>query len=261
VKHSRIALASLGALAATSLALSACSTNTSASGGASASPSASVAAGVALTNSILALGGQGFDIAATEGTLSGTGSIDPSTEAGSLEIKGTQQGVALDVGFTEIGNDIWAKVDLGALSGQLGIDPKKWMKLDGSKLTGIDAKPFDLASKDPLQISKLITSVADVKRVDATHLTGTVDLTAATGPSAPDPDAVNKAGAAAKALPFAATLDNQGRLTELKINASSDIAVDIKLSNFGSPTAVTPPPTSDVIPAPAMIYQFFNSAG
>src|SRR5258708_30208915 len=110
-------LAGLGALAAASLALSACSTNTSASGGASASPSVSVAPGVALTNSILALGGQGFDIAATEGTLSGTRSIDPPHQAGSLEIKGTQQAGALDVGLTQAGHDVLAKDDPGAPPG------------------------------------------------------------------------------------------------------------------------------------------------
>lgn len=259
----RFTVLGLGALTVASLALAACGTssNTTASGSPSASTSsASIAPDVALANAITALKDQGFDVNATEGTVTGNGTIDPSNKAGTIEVKGTQQGVSIDVAFTEIGTDAWAKVDLGALSSQLGINPKKWMKLDLSKMTGKDSMPFDLSQGDALELGKLISSVADVKRTDATHLTGTVDLTAATGPNAPDADAVQKAGAAAKAIPFTATLDSQGRLTELKINGSSDLALDFQLTNFGSPTKVTPP-ASDVIPAPASIYQFFNSNG
>jgi hypothetical protein len=260
----RFTMLGLGALTVASLALAACGTSnkTNASGTPSASTSsASVAPAVALANAVTALKDQGFDVTAKEGTLSGNGTIDPSNKAGTIEIKGTQQGVAIDVSFTEIGTDAWAKVDLGALSSQLGINPTKWMKLDLSKMTGKDAMPFDLSSGDALELGKLITSVSDVKRTDATHLSGTIDLSAATGPNAPDAAAVQKAGAAAKAVPFTATLDSQGRLSELKVNGDTDLALDFQLTNFGSPSKVTQPPASDVIPAPAGIYQFFNSNG
>src|SRR5262249_10349875 len=127
------------------------------------------------------------------------------------------------------------------------------------KLTGKQAKPFDLSgSGDALDLAGFITKVANVKQTDATHLSGTIDLTAATGLSAPSADTLSKAGAPAKALPFTATLDHQGRITELKVTGSSDLTAAFQLSNFGSPTPVQTPPASDVIEAPDSIYQFFN---
>jgi hypothetical protein len=259
VKHRRITAIGLGAVAVASLAVSACSSSASNSTGAPASPS--VAPAVALTNAIAGLKNQGFNLKIDLSGLSGNGSIDPSHSAGTVEVKGSEQGVTADIAFTQIGSDMWAKVDLGALSSQIGLDPTKWMKLDGSKLTGDQSKPFDLSgSGDAFDLADLVKSVSNVKQTDATHLSGTVDLTAATGLSAPGSDTLGKAGAAAKATPFTATLDDKGRLTELKVNgASSDLSADFQFSDFGSPDRVTPPPSSDVVPAPDAIYQFFNS--
>ena len=86
------------------------------------------------------------------------------------------------------------------------------MLVDQTKLTGADSKPFDLTGPDALDVAGLLTSVTNVTATDPTHLTGTVDLTAATGINSPDSDALTKAGAAAKATPFTVTLDDQGRL-------------------------------------------------
>jgi hypothetical protein len=247
----------VGAIAVASLALSAC--GSSSKSGTSPSGSPSVAPAAALTNSITALKGQAFDIKLNLAGLDGTGSIDPQHNAGTIEAKGAQSGVSVDITFTEIGSDAWAKLDLGALTSQLGIDPHKWMHLDLSKMTGKDAKPFDLSgSGDAFDLAGFITKVANVKQTDATHLSGTIDLTAATGVSAPDSDTLSKAGAAAKAVPFTATLDDKGRLTELKVTGSSDLTADFQFTNFGSPTTVQAPPASDVVEAPDSIYQFFN---
>jgi len=250
---------SVGAVAIASLALSACNSS-SKTGGSSPSASPSVAPAQALANSITALKGQAFDIKLNLGGLDGTGSIDPPHNSGTIEAKGSQAGVSVDITFTQIANDAWAKLDLGPMSGQLGIDPHKWMHLDLTKLTGSQSKPFDLSgSGDAFDLAGLVKSVSNVKQTDATHLTGTIDLTKATGLSAPDSQTMNKAGASAKSVPFTATLDNQGRLTELKVTGSSDLTADFQISNFGSPAEVKAPPASDVVQAPDQIYQFFNS--
>jgi hypothetical protein len=259
VKHRRIAILSVGAVAIASVALSACSSSSKSGTPSSPAASPSVAPAQVLTNSIAALKGQAFDIKLDLGGLAGTGSIDPSHSAGTVEAKGSQGGVSVDITFTEIGSDAWAKLDLGALTSQLGIDPHKWLHLDLSKLTGRTAKPFDLSgSGDALDLAGLVKSVANVKQVDATHLSGTIDLTAATGVSAPDSATLTKAGATAKSVPFTATLDDQGRLAEFKVTGSSDLSADFQITNFGSPTPVTAPPASDVVEAPDSIYQFFN---
>jgi hypothetical protein len=58
---------------------------------------------------------------------------------------------------------------------------------------------------------------------------------------------------------FDATLDDQGRLIELKLTSSGSDSLDqdIKFSNYGSPTPVTAP--TDSVPAPDGVYQFLNA--
>ena len=51
---------------------------------------------------------------------------------------------------------------------------------DQSKLTGPNSHPFDDASPDTLDIAGLVAGASNVQQPDATHLTGTVDLTKAT---------------------------------------------------------------------------------
>jgi hypothetical protein len=73
---------------------------------------------------------------------------------------------------------------------------------------------------------------------------------------------VASAGAAAKTTPFTATVDSQGRLTDLKVDADAfdgNLSEEIMLSDFGSPDPVTTPPPSSVIAAPESAYAFFNN--
>jgi len=140
------------------------------------------------------------------------------------------------------------------------------MKVDESKITKKNNIPFDLSGgDDAINISGLMTSVSDVKYPnpsDTKTITGTVDLTQSTGVGSPNPSDVQSAGPAAKTTPFTATLDDQGRLAELKINADGfdgNLTQDIRFVDYGAPAPITVPPASAVIPAPAAAYQFFNS--
>ncbi len=268
----RFALAGLGMLAVASLALTGCestatttpsASNSPGSPGSSGGGTAALPAGDALTAAIGKLKGTGYDVKVVSegGTGQGTGSVDPTTNSASLDEKGTVQGQSIEIAALQIGSDLWAKVNLGALNAQLGVDPAKWMLLDQSKITDASAKPFDLAGPDAFGVTGKLTSVKNVTRVDATHLTGTVDLTQATGVSAPSSADLSKAGAAAAATPFTATLDDQGRLVDIKINADAvnkNLSDEISFSNYGSPTAISKPNAADVVPAPEGLYQIFS---
>jgi hypothetical protein len=226
----------------------------------------------ALTAAVSGLKGEGYNVTGTAGStasggtgqLNATGSVDPSATAATIEFKGTEGGQAVDLAFTQVDQALYAKVDIPPVQSQLGVAPDQWMQLDPSKITGGQAVPFDLSgSTDAFGVAGLLTSVSDVKypdQSDPTTITGTVDLTAATGVGAPDKEDLTKAGTAAKTTPFTATLDSQGRLTQIKVNADGydgDLSEDINYTDIGSPTNVNAPTSS--IPAPAPAYQFFNN--
>jgi hypothetical protein len=135
------------------------------------------------------------------------------------------------------------------------------MLVDQKKITAGLSKSFDLDRADALDLTGLLSNVNSVTRTDATHLAGTVNLTAATGVSRPRPDTLATAGAAAAAVPFTITLDDQGRLTDLNITGTgpaSDLTEEFGISSYGSPTQVTAPAAADVIDAPAVLYELLN---
>lgn len=226
-----------------------------------------------LTTAIAAMRGLGYNITGTSGTtaaggsgsLTGTGSVDPSTKSAGVEFKGTEGGTPVDVNLIQIDDTFFAKLDIKAVQSQLGVDPNTWLLVNEAKLNTPPNLPFDVSgSSDALDLDGLFTSVSGVAYPDPsdpTHITGTVDLTAATGVSAPDSQELNDAGAAAKTTPFTVTLDGQGRITNLKVDADAydgDLTEDITFSDFGSPNPVTAPPANEVVPAPQSAYQFFN---
>jgi hypothetical protein len=268
----RIAVAGLAVFAAASLALTACeSTGTPVAGSSSgpagpASPSASASLSptAALTAALADLKGTGYDFTQTQGVTgagtTGSGTYDPSTQSATLTQKGVEQGINAEVDATQIGTNLWVKVDLGPLNKQLGL-PTSWMTVDTSKITAGN-EPFDFTGSDIFDLAGVMTSVSNVQFTDPTTITGTVDLTAATGNNTPDSDSITKDGAAAKTVPFTAKLDDQGRLTSLTVDTTKfdkDIALATTYSNYGSPSPVAAP-TGDIVPAPAGAYSFFNGS-
>ncbi len=235
-----------------------------------------VAAGSAadtLATAVANLNGQGYNLSGTSGStaaggsgkLTASGSVDPTSRAATLDLQGTEGGTPIDVDFTQIGDKFWAKLDVGSFQSQVGAGPDKWLEIDKSKLTSATAAPFDTSgSTDALDIAGLLTKVSDVTYPDPsdpTRVAGTVDLTAATGVTAPPASDLKDAGVAARRTPFTATVDGQGRLTDLTINADSydgNLTNDFMFTDFGAPDAVTAPPAASVIPAPPATYAFFN---
>ena len=248
----RCAVVSL--LLATGLGLAACSTNVRPGSAARTTP-AQVSPVDALTNALATLKSTGYDATLTlpaQGATVTT-SVDyahkAATQATSVNGDSTRSEA-----FTEVGSDLWLKADFGPLNQNLNIDKTKWYKVEASKLSP-GAIPFDLSGSQPtaplawpLGIDAVFANAGNVTRTDATHLAGVVDLSKANGPQA-----AGKSSATDAAVPFTATLDGQGRLTELRI--TGDLNLDIVFSNYGSPTPITAPAAADVLPAPDRLYQ------
>jgi hypothetical protein len=187
-----------------------------------------------------------------------SGSVDGRTGA-RVTIDGNEAGTVIHQEVILINGDAWFKLDFSTFNARFGIDPTKWMKADLSKLPHFTGPP-DLTGKDVLDTHSLFTVLGDVTETDSTHLSGTFDLTAATGFDRSDPATVAAAGPAAKTAPFTATVDDQGRLTQVTYTVpGTKISFQMQCSHYGSPSAITPPDPATVIPMPAKVYSAITS--
>src|SRR5205814_1042172 len=119
----------------------------------------------------------------------------------------------------------------------------KWSHIDATKLGANPTLPVD--PNGGANTAALLKNAVDVKQTDGTHYSGTVDLTggnASTPLGQPD---IDRLGQKAKAVPFTATVDSQGRLTEVKLDfpaVDPQIpAVTSTYSDYGTTVTVTKP--------------------
>jgi hypothetical protein len=212
-----------------------------------------------LLNSLVALGNSSYAYTLEDAEATGSGSADPAAKAGSLSLTMVTDGVLVKMNIVMIGSELWMKVDLGPeLNATLGLPNRKFMHVDQSKLKEgfIPVKP---GQGDVLGVAGFFSGLIDVQKVDKQTFTGTLDLTAAAGDAKPEAAVLTEAGAAAKAVPFVATLDDNGRLVSLKTGDASTPKLSEKMTFTYGPVTITRPAASDVIEAPADFYQIFNS--
>lgn len=258
-------LASLGLLAVAGTVLATgCNTQpvpAGAGGTASAAPSASApAAKDVLARAVAGLGTAKYALTITIGPQKATGTVDGPAHSAQINLTATAEGITFTYDAVAVGSDVWVRLDLGAATNrQLGIAPARWMHVDVAKVTKPDALPLNVASADLLGIGGITQAFAGLVRTDATHLTGTVDLTRITGQLAPSADDLAKVKDKVGAVPVAVTLDAQGRLTELKIDAAAiDPALTHDLTfNYDAPHPITKP--TGAVEAPAKVYAFLNA--
>jgi hypothetical protein len=185
------------------------------------------------------------------------GSVDGRTRA-KVTVDGNEAGSNIHLETIIINGDGWFKIDSSSFDTQFGVDPTKWMKADLSRLNHRTGPP-DLAGLDVLDTHGLFTTIGPVTRTDSTHMTGTVDLTAATG-DVSDPATIAAAGAAAKSAPFLVSLDDQGRISHLSYSVpGTKTDFQVQYTNYGSPSLIEPPDATGVIPMPDKVYPALNS--
>jgi hypothetical protein len=264
LKIRRLAVAGVAVFAAAGL-LAGCGakngTDAAASPTAKASPSPTLAPKDALLASTKSLATTSYKFTIKSDSLNGTGSADPVKKAVTLQAVGQEQGVSVKLDFIAISPDLYAKLDLGGLNSQLGIQSDKYMHVDATKLGANPSLPIGIDG-DPAHVAGILAGLNNVQTTDGKTFTGTVDATKMTGDSAPDSDAIQKAGDKAKAIPFTAVLDDQGRLTDLKVDGASidpKLAFEATFAGYGSVADITKPDASQVVEAPDSVLQLFKS--
>lgn len=186
------------------------------------------------------------------GGLDATGVMDPTARKAQMAMNVSAGAQKLKIDVVTLDKDIYLKMT-GAPS-----MPKKWMHVDAAKVKSggtLDVMP----EGDPAGASKMINTVVDVQRNGEHGFKGTLDLTKS--PSA-NATALKALGDKAKTVPFTATVDDQGRLTDMTVQMSAlqPGAGDLKTtySDFGAPVSVAKPPASQTMEAPKELLGIFN---
>jgi hypothetical protein len=267
VKTRRLAPVGVAVIAAAGLAIAGCDAGSTTSTSPSASTSASTTSGTgsssardALLTSIAPLTRTSYKYTLSSGGLTGQGANDPTLKVATLALTGQQQSNSLTINVIAIGTDLWMKLDFGAANNTLKISNDTWFHIDATRLGANPSLPVD--PNGGANTAAVLQNAVDVQRVDATHFSGTVDLTKGTvaGPVG-QPD-LDRLGAKAKAVPFTASVDDQGRLTALKLDLAtidaSMPAIESTYSDYGTTVSATKPDAAHVAEAPDAVYQLFK---
>ncbi|KUL30526.1 hypothetical protein [Actinoplanes awajinensis] len=221
-----------------------------------------------LKKAVPAASAEPFHYVIKGGTQGLSGVVDTAGKAMTTEIseKIPEAGLTLSMTFMVIGEDSWAKISFGDAPANLGLPklPKKWMKLDLSRL-GADAKK-DLTydgQSDPGFVSTLIDAADGLTETSPGHFTGTVDLTEATEADVVEAATLTALGAKAKAVPFEAVLDDRGRISTatVKVPAAGKVKADTYLvtyDRYGSAPSPQAPAGSAQVAAPKAAYELLN---
>jgi hypothetical protein len=150
-----------------------------------------------------------------------TGSVHVPSKSGALKMDVTSEGSSFTMELVGAAPDRWVRISSTDASIQqlLGSDGKTWSHIDTSKITKGGGLDIDVTNADLLGVEPLLQGVTAVKG-DGRTITGTIDATKIDAENGfLDDEAIKAMGAAASSLPFTATLDDQGRLSKLVIDA------------------------------------------
>jgi hypothetical protein len=157
-------------------------------------------------------------------------------------------GESTKIAMRKIGDDVYVKFD-GALGARLGGKGGKWMHADASRLPAGSAFAMQGNPKDA---SKLIAATTNVEKTGEGSYQGVLDMTKAPNTNKKSLEAL---GDKAKAVPFTAKVDDQGRLTELVVDlgaiAPGAGQMTTTYSDFGTEVSVKAPPAGNVVEMPA----------
>jgi hypothetical protein len=272
-KHRR-SIVGMALLAALGLAIAGCGGTEGSDGsdGPGGTDTAAVSADPkqALADSVKAIAEGNFKFTGVDHESTMSGSVHAPSKSAQMQGKATGD-EAFEIGAIIIDQDRWIKMKFGPELAALIQVPDKWLHLDPAKVTNAEllkemSVEFGNAEKtDPAGAGLILDAVVTAEKAGDGEYTGTVDLTKATDAGMLTEDVVTDLADKAKAVPFTASLDGQGRLTRLTLDmpAAGEVAAhkaEVKYSDYGAATAAKEPPSGEAQEAPARLYELLNSA-
>jgi hypothetical protein len=148
----------------------------------------------------------------------------------------------------QVGNDLYVELDK-SLAGAMGTGAGKWMHIDISKVSKNSA--LNPENNDPSNAGKLLAASTQVEKTGDHQFKGTIDLTKSPTANAAQ---LKVLGDKAKAVPFTAATDDQGRLTKLTVDmkaiAPTAGELTTEYSDFGVAVSVEAPAASSIVEMP-----------
>jgi hypothetical protein len=191
-----------------------------------------------------------FTMTAAEGDYQGA--IDPAADRLTATVSVTSRGATLKI--ETLGADGEYFVRLAGLPSPL-FDPAAWYRIDTARIRSPGALGIS-ANKDPTGVRALAAAVVTV-RPDGEHgYQGTVDLTRVTNWGPVNVPQIAALGEAAKATPYRASVDPNGRLTAIAVTVPSAPGAGSAAPNtvaatyrdFGSTVSVVSPVAATALP-------------
>ncbi|MEV4410672.1 hypothetical protein [Catellatospora sp. NPDC049609] len=176
-----------------------------------------------------------------------TGSIDGPKKASAMVMQVGVMGQNLNMETIQLGDELWLKA-----AGVPGM-PADWMHVDIAKLGAESTLKKQM--QDPSYTENLLRSAAAVEWDGTNKVKGTIDMTKSPTMNAAAAAAL---GANAGAVPFEATLDDQGRLLTMTVKVGQAIPqagvgdMTVAYSNYGEAVTIAKP-TGKIVEAPAAI--------
>jgi hypothetical protein len=179
-------------------------------------------------------------------------------------------GVTLHLELLGVQPELWAKTSFPGASAEMTAQlpklPTSWMHLDPAKLDDATKQAFDFAEPDVSDVSNLMAGLTSATTTRAGGYSGVIDLTKATGQSTVDAEVVTALGAAGKAMPFTATVDDHGRIMTFGMAvpaAGGEEAqrLDVTFTGYGTAQVPGAPAAGAATEAPDAEYQFLGNDG
>jgi len=192
------------------------------------------------------------------GALSINGVADPKAGVArmSMDMSALSQDTKIEV--RKVGEDVYLKFS-GSMAKMIGGagSGKPWMHVDASKIA--EGSSFKLPKDDPAGSKAMIDAMTKVERVGEHNFKGLLDPAKMQRNQA----SLKALGTKTAAVPFTATTDDQGRLTELTLDMSALGAGAGKMkttySDFGTPVTVEAPPAAEVGELPKELSGLLNA--
>ena len=253
--HRLMRRSALGLVTVLTLAVTACGSGNG-GGGDGAGDTQGEDPALQLTSSVETLNEETFKIEMTMGDLlNANGAVDGAGGTGRMSMTVGTEGQALDMEIVFTESDMW--MNMGELGAMLGAETP-WMHVDLTQLGEEGFMGMKPGETDFAGAAQMLQALGEVEQVDDRTFEGEIDLTKADSAMI---DEETLGGATT--LPFTATLDEQGRLTQMEVDLpeAEGMPADnlvVRYFDFGQPVEITPPPAEEVSEMPAEFYQMFE---